>query len=88
MVATDGYRLSVRGDYIDEEETEEKKYIIPARIIRELSLLKDGQDAGVFISKKNNQVLIDQEDLVISGRLIEAEFPDYQKIIPTDFHPG
>lgn len=85
MVATDGYRLSVRGDYNDEEETEGEKYIIPARIIRELSLLKDGQDAGVFISQKNNQVLIDQEDLVISGRLIEAEFPNYQKIIPTDF---
>ena len=29
--------------------------------------------------------MIDQEDLVISGRLIEAEFPNYQKIIPTDF---
>jgi len=85
FVATDGYRLSLKKDtkQLDKKE-EEKPLIVPARIIREaLSLKEDGQ-ISIFVSGNHNQVIFSQNDTLLIGRLIEAEFPNYQKIIPTD----
>ena len=83
MVATDGYRLSIRKK--GEEKEDGKNYLIPSRIIRELVLLKEKEDFMVYISDKSSQVILEQEGILIAGRLIEAEFPNYQKIIPEDF---
>ncbi len=60
-----------------------QKVLIPAKLIREALLLKDG-DIHVYISTKSNQALFKQDSSVVVGRLIEAEFPSYEKIIPTD----
>ncbi len=83
MVATDGHRLSLKksGGLDDEDE----KFLIPSRALRELSLLKDGGNVSVRVSPKSNQVIFEQEDVIMVGRLIEAEFPNYQKIIPQDY---
>ncbi|MCL5433155.1 MAG: DNA polymerase III subunit beta, partial [Patescibacteria group bacterium] len=39
----------------------------------------------LFVSNKNNQILFQEQDLILIGRLIDAEFPNYQKIIPGEF---
>lgn len=88
LVATDGYRLSLKRETSVVEEggaLEETSLLVPARIIKELISIKDGERVELFSSKKNNQILFFQEDIVLTGRLIEAEFPNYEKIIPTDF---
>lgn len=90
LVATDGYRLSLK-HYITERTQGkkagfEKPILVPARAIRELIGLKqDGGDVSMYISDKNNQVLFSQENTALVGRLLEAEFPKYERIIPTDF---
>jgi DNA polymerase-3 subunit beta len=43
------------------------------------------EDVGVFVSKEKNQIIFSQNDTTLIGRLIEAEFPNYEKIIPADF---
>lgn len=83
MVATDGYRLSFKKNSGGDDDGE--KYLIPARVLRELALLKDGGNVSVRVSPKSNQVIFEQEDVIMVGRLIEAEFPNYQKIIPQDY---
>ena len=83
MVATDGYRLSFKKDTGGEEN--EEKFLMPSRILRELALLKDGGSVSVRVSSKSNQIIFEQEDVIMVGRLIEAEFPNYQKIIPQDY---
>src|SRR3989344_332062 len=85
MVATDGYRLSLKKNKTSDSESTDGKFLIPARIIRELTLLREDGDVSIFISPKSNQVVFEQGDMVVVGRLIEAEFPNYQKIIPQDF---
>lgn len=82
MVATDGYRLSLSGS---PEEEESERFLVPARVIREVLFLKEGESVKFYVSKKNNQILFEQGDSLISGRLIEDKFPQYQKIIPQDF---
>lgn len=91
LVATDGYRLSLQ--YLTEQlklegekREEEKPVLIPAGPLRELLAVKEGGDGvSIFISRKNNQVIFEQEDVIIVGRLIGLEFPEYEKIIPQDY---
>ncbi|KKQ27481.1 MAG: polymerase III subunit beta protein, partial [Candidatus Levybacteria bacterium GW2011_GWA2_37_36] len=92
LVATDGYRLSLKKQALQgskKTKTEEMvSMLVPARIIRELiQMEKDSGDGDirVYASKEKNQIIFSQDDTVLIGRLIEAEFPDYEKIIPTDF---
>ena len=88
LVATDGYRLSLKKDAdvkITEKNTT-KSLIIPARIIKEVvGAKKTEADLVIYITDSGNQVLFDLGEGLVVGRLIEAEYPDYQKIIPSSF---
>jgi DNA polymerase-3 subunit beta len=46
---------------------------------------EDAGDVDVYTSKEKNQIIFFQNDTILIGRLIEAEFPNYEKIIPADF---
>ena len=60
--------------------------LIPARIIKEVLGIKQGNGAiDLFTFETNNQALFEYEDTTIVGRLIEAEYPNYKKIIPDNF---
>lgn len=92
LVATDGYRLSLKKHALlgakKNQSGEAVSMIVPARVIRELiGMGKDvgDEDVGVYASKEKNQIIFSQNDITLVGRLIEAEFPNYEKIIPTDF---
>lgn len=88
LVATDGYRLSLKHHVAPKKsgKDSEEKIIIPARILREFLSIKQGEKemARIFISARNNQILFQGSDFILVGRLIEAEFPPYEKIIPAD----
>ncbi|MBI2074752.1 MAG: DNA polymerase III subunit beta [Candidatus Levybacteria bacterium] len=89
-VGTDGYRLSLKRHNLLSGKKQEgeilKTLLIPARVLREAVSIKDQEgDISVFVSSENNQVLFEQDAIIIVSRLIDAEFPSYEKIIPTDF---
>lgn len=84
LVATDGYRLSLKHTQ-SEEADPTLSLILPSRIFREVVSLKDeGKNLGVYIAKDHNQILFEQGKTLLIGRLIDAEFPNYEKIIPSD----
>lgn len=90
LVATDGYRLSLQHHTSDivqrNKKTLEKPTLLPSRLIREIIGLKqDEGDISMFVSDSKNQVLFSQGDTTLVGRLIDAQFPNYEKIIPVDF---
>ncbi|MBF8250158.1 MAG: Beta sliding clamp [Candidatus Levybacteria bacterium] len=96
LVATDGYRLSLKKKALQNTKKnppaggtgEEVSMLVPARVIRELIQMEKDEDAGdvvVYASKEKNQIIFFQNDTILVGRLIEAEFPNYEKIIPADF---
>ena len=86
LVATDGVRLSLQKNVFKTKEGLSKPIIVPARIIRELLSIKEDEDVvRVFVSEENNQILFAQGETTLVGRLIGAEYPDYQKIIPQSF---
>jgi len=86
LVATDGVRLSLQKNVFRTKEGLSKPIIVPARVIRELLSIKEDEDiVRVFVSEENNQILFAQGETTLVGRLIGAEYPDYQKIIPQSF---
>ena len=86
MVATDGVRLSLQKNVFQTKEGLRKAIVVPARIIKELLSIKEDEGlVKVFISEENNQILFAQGETTLVGRLIGAEYPDYQKIIPGQF---
>ena len=87
LVATDSYRLSLQKNVFGTNEGLNKPLVVPARIIREmLSMEKTGDSIKIFVSEKNNQILFSQTDTILVGRLIDATYPEYEKIIPADFN--
>ncbi len=91
LVATDGYRLSLKHQQSELKNTDsqllwQKPLLIPARVLKEISLMKDGgSNISFYISTKNNQVLFIEDSTTLIGRLIEAEFPNYERIIPSEY---
>lgn len=83
LVSTDGFRLSevkLKG----EVQIEDLKIIIPKTVLYELTKISsDSEDIEVSFDKETNQIIFTIGDTTLSSRIIEGEFPDYVKIIPT-----
>ncbi len=85
VVATDGYRLSLEEVATPTDGVKlARPVIIPARIIKEAMVLSENGNITMYVSEKTNQLLFEQEETILVGRLIDAEFPNYEKVIPTD----
>jgi DNA polymerase-3 subunit beta len=82
LVATDGFRLSlkkIKGKKLLEDG---ERLILPARLISEILSAKTQGDITMYVYKKANQVILEADDLVLVGRLISGEFPNYERVIP------
>ena len=82
LVATDGRRLALAEGTLAQKTPHTKKIIIPAKTVRQLHhLLQDEGDAAlVFLGE--NQVAFQMERVTLISRLIDGEFPNYEKVIP------
>lgn len=85
MVATDGFRLSLR-------RLEKKRFlstgeslIVPSKTLSEARDLGEEGGISMYVYKEGNQVLFEKENLVLVGRIIDGEFPSYEKVIPPSF---
>lgn len=84
VVATDGYRLSLDKIPSQEKEGSFQNILFPARFLREAIAIFENEDVDLYLTTKNNQIILEQGETRLIGRVIEAEFPNYEKVIPTD----
>ena len=86
MVATDGHRLaraSVAGK-IPSREIKDELILPPKAFSLVVKLLSDDiAEVGVTFGEKN--VVFRVGDVVITSRLIEGPYPNYQQVIPKEF---
>lgn len=85
LVATDGFRLSQKKITLDaqKEKQSSQRIVLPKNVLLELSRLGEEDDELQFsLKEKENQVLFGVENIVLSSRILEGQFPDYEKIIP------
>ena len=60
---------------------EDKGIIVPIKSVREiLKIFADSAEINVAI--KNNQLILEDDDIVFSSMLVEGEFPVYNRVIP------
>ncbi len=88
LVATDGYRLSLKTMEIEVPAKEEFSLILPAKTLIEVGRIIAEEKPSVVqlgFTKEQNQVVFVFADLELFSRVIEGEFPDYTKIIPQNF---
>ena len=83
MVATDGRRLAVAKQPFAQSTQPQLHVVVPAKTIRELGrLLQDDPEEVTIAALKDNQLIFRFEGTTIVTRLIEGQFPQYEKVIP------
>jgi DNA polymerase III subunit beta len=87
MVTTDSYRLSIKETELATTPFDgSREAIIPARAMTEVSRIFSGSDEGdVEVSLSENQALFRIGDVVFATRLIDGNFPEYRRLLPTGF---
>lgn len=86
MVATDTHRMAVKKITIDEPATTPMRAIIPTKTLAEVSrLLPIDNPAMINIIWNRTQIVFNFESIYIISRLIEGTYPEYEKVIPSQF---
>ena len=87
MVATDGFRISIRKNDLAEAAVRPMQAIIPARALSELArIATDGdQNITMIIPPGRGQVIFHLKDTELVSQLIDGNFPDYKVIVPRTF---
>ena len=86
MVATDTHRMAVKKITIDEPATTPMRAIIPTKTLAEVSrLLPTDNPAMINIIWNHTQIVFNFESIYIISRLIEGTYPEYEKVIPSQF---
>jgi DNA polymerase III subunit beta len=86
MVATDSYRLSVRETQADLADTSDFEVNVPARALQEVSrIIADAKPDQVVVSAAENQVVFGIGPVLLSSRMIDGQFPNYQQLLPENF---
>ncbi len=81
MVATNGHILATSGEKKEDWELLQKA-IMPKKVIPEIiKILEKGGD-DILVSFSKNKMDIKAGNLEILLKLIEGDFPDYEKVIP------
>ncbi len=81
-VATDGHRLACAGVVLPEGAEGMPGVIIPRKTINEIAKLAGETNDEISISLSANQIRFALGDIVLSSRLIDGTYPEYEKVIP------
>src|SRR5213075_3220964 len=83
MAATDSYRLSVKETDLP-GDVPELEAIIPARALAELARIAQGGDT-IELGVHENQVVFAADDVWLTTRRIDGQFPNYKQLLPETF---
>ncbi len=86
LVATDGHRLSVsQSDFSGNSGKELVNGVIfPKKGIYEIKKLTEDGTGDILLSFADNNSVIRKGDTVLIMRLVDGEFPDYTRVVPTN----
>src|ERR687887_262137 len=83
MAATDSYRMSVKETALA-GDAPELEAIIPARALAELSRIAQAGDT-IELGVHENQVVFAVDDVWLTTRRIDGQFPNYKQLLPETF---
>ncbi len=80
LVATDGFRLSKKVIKVDGDG--EFELILPKGVLTEIQRDTGVEKIDFSFNQEDKQAIFSIGDVTLSSRLLEGEYPDYEKIIP------
>ncbi|MBL4907213.1 MAG: DNA polymerase III subunit beta [Sneathiella sp.] len=82
-VATDGHRLARVETPIPADAENMPGVIIPRKAVNEIRKLIDDTDGDISISLSDNKICFSFGGSVLTSKLIDGTFPDYERVIPS-----
>ncbi len=83
LVGTDGHRMAVAQH--DFESDQKTQVIIPRKAVLELSKLITDNESEIKVLSDDNHIRFElSESLVMSSKLIDGNFPDWNTVIPAN----
>lgn len=84
LVATDGFRLSKKVINVGKLGDQKKQVVIPKGILGEIGRgVFEGESVLFNLEENEKQVVFGLEDTILTSRLLEGDYPDFEKIIPS-----
>lgn len=84
LVALDGYRLAVRSEKIENDNS--INAVIPGKTLNEVFKILEDTDENVDITFSPNHILFKHGNTKVISRLLEGEFIKYNSIIPLEYN--
>jgi DNA polymerase-3 subunit beta len=81
-VATDGHRLAFSAIEDEAVGSAQSKVILPRKSVLELIRLLDNSEETVTVCIGDNHFRVISPDFTFTSKLINAQYPDYDKLIP------
>ena len=85
LVASDGHRLSIYEDYLDQVTDYEARIVLPRKGVLELSRLLDDPEAELKVEFSSNNIRIFIKNLIFSAKLVDSKYPDFGKVFQQEF---
>lgn len=84
-VATDGNRLSEISVTLNQKISQPSNVVIPAKTFAEVTkiFLTNQSDVNIYFKDTDNLLIFKSEDVIIETRVLDGQYPDYKKVIPT-----
>lgn len=82
VAATDSHRLAEK---TLSAKTEGVSLLVPVTAMQDLLRLLSDYDGDVVVTHDEQQVLFEAGDAQLVARLIDGKYPDYKKLIPSEF---
>jgi DNA polymerase-3 subunit beta len=84
VVGTDGHRLAVISNKIAGTLSEEMKLILPKKAAIELRRILETSSGDITLHLDKNHIFFTIGEIVLTSRLIEGNYPNYDQVIPRD----
>lgn len=86
LVGTDGHRLAMAEQKLETDKKkspeQEEKVIVPKKAAAEIRRLLEEDDDEPMIGFTKNMLIFRKSGLVMTSRLMEGNYPNYQQVIP------
>ena len=83
-IAVDGFRLARRTWHAEEPFPREMNFVVPAAALKEVEKILEDSDEAVSFALNPRHILFQMGTATLICRLLEGEFLDWRKVVPTN----
>lgn len=84
-VATDGHRMGLSEMELPESIVAERQVIVPRKGVLEIGRFLGASEEPAVLSISPNHIRVGVQDLILTSKLIDGRFPDYQQVLPVNY---